>query len=37
MYGNGAMSAPSAVTNGNGYYDISTSAAAGMVANDPTW
>ena len=36
-YGNSAASAPTAVTAGSGYYDLSTSGSAGTVAADPTW
>ena len=36
-YGNSAASEPTAVTSGTGYTDLSTTAAAGVTAADPTW
>ena len=36
-YGNSAASAPTAVTSGTGYTDLSVGAGAGTTAADPTW
>jgi prepilin-type N-terminal cleavage/methylation domain-containing protein len=36
-YGNSAASAPTAVTSGTGYTDLSVTVTAGTTAADPTW